>query len=342
MRTQFLCLLLVGLCMAWEPPPADISRDYLEADAVLDEEPCAWREPLGAIFRPAVQHCADAREAALHIAAHMTQLTGAYYSVERRKANMNALEALAEKKISCTGQSILLACALRSVGIPARAVIVLTWGHIPGNHTWVEAWVYGQWEMLEFNEKAFNTHWVMENIGLLDPGRPEQRIYAISPHSALRVPYFSGVAAEDVTARYMQLSRAWDARDNLPPHHQRRLVDVQPRPKTALSIRLETEDGAPLATAPSPAAQSDLRYLTPFNLPRSGGPYYLRLSSTPSRIPVSATPSPAQVLTLKSADAVEGPDNQEDEEERPCKGDEPGGHRHKDDGQREEHQQRLP
>ena len=302
--TRLILLIIIVLgqwCRAWEQAvPAEIARDYLQSDTVLDETPCNWREPVAAIFRPAVQHCRSAREAALHIAAHMTELTGAYYSTERRKPNMNALEALEEKKISCTGQSVLLVCALRSVGIPARAVMVPTWGHIRGNHTWVEAWVDAEWHMLEFNERDFNTPWVMEYIGMLDPTRPEQRIYAYSP-SQPQLCFRYGpsiIPAVDVTARYLALARDWYAKAKLPPDHQRLLVDVQPRPATPLTLYLETADGSILATAPSPTTQSDLRYFTPFNLPRTAGPHFLRLGSSPTRTPISPTPPPAQVIVM--------------------------------------------
>lgn len=296
-----ICAVLTAICSAWEMQvPEDIARDYLHADTVIDEKPCDWREPLAAIFRPAVQHCKSAEEAALFIASHMTHLTGAYYSTERRKPNMNALEALAEKKISCTGQSVLLACALRSVGIPARAVIVLTWGHIRGNHTWTEVWLNGEWKMLEFNEKDFNTPWVMEYIGMLDTARPEQRVYALSPRSSLKVDFYrhTPICVEDVTERYMTLAAAWYRSADIPADHQRLLVDIQPRPAAPLPIHLETADGTVLATKPSPDAQNDLRYFTPFNLPRSATPHYLRIGD--SRILLHPTSAPAQVLHLRA------------------------------------------
>ena len=298
---KLLCLylLFVTLAAAWEPPavPADIARDYVAADLVLNEQPCDWRAPLAALFLPAVQDCTGAREATLRIASQMTALTGAYYSTERRKPNMNALEALAEKKISCTGQSILLICALRSIGIPARAVFVPTWGHIRGNHTWAEAWIDGEWQMIEFNEKDFNTPWVMENIGLLKPELPAQRVYAAAPgRPGCRVFYGgSFIAAEDVTPRYTALAQEWYTRAQLPADHQRLLVNVLPRPAEAIPLYLETEDGTRLASAPSPTAQSDFRYHTPFNLPRSGK-HYLRVGNT--RITLTPTSTPAQTLCI--------------------------------------------
>lgn len=301
----WLCILWLSLCLcaaAWEEVvPEHIRRHYLEADTVLDELPCDWREAVGAIFRPAVAGMRDAEQATLYIASHMTELTDVYYSTERRKPNMNALEALAEKKVSCTGQSILLICALRSVGIPARAVCVRTWNHVPGNHTWAEAWVHGGWKMIEFNEKAFNTPWVMESIGLLDPSRPEQRVYAVSPTSGKMIRYGRvAVRVEDVTERYTRLARAWYAKTNVPPGHKRLMVDMYPRPEKPLALTLVAEDGQELCTAPSPTTKDDLRQFATFNLPLEGQ-YFLRVQGQEQRIPVHVSAQPAQVMQLRQS-----------------------------------------
>ena len=294
-----IMLMAVALCAAWEDnAPEDIRRNYVEAETVLNETPCDWRDSVGSIMRPAVKNCRSAKEATLLIASRMTELTGVYYSMDRRKSNMNALEALAEKKVSCTGQSILLVCALRSVGIPARAVCVQTWSHVPGNHTWTEAWIDGEWHMIEFNEHDFNTPWVMENIGLLNLQRPENRIYAAAPGSHQIIRYGrSVVQVEDVTERYTRLARAWYAQKKLPAGHQRLMVDVRPRPTESLLLTLESEDGKALATAYSPTERDDVRQYTTFNLPENGR-YYLRLQGKERRDPVQATSQPAQMKLL--------------------------------------------
>lgn len=302
-RLWLIVCMLIPLSMAWEEAiPTDIARDYLQPDTVLDEQPCDWRETVEAIFRPAVSACKSAEEATLYIASHMTELTGVHYSTERRKANMNALEALEEKKVSCTGQSILLVCALRAVGIPARAICVPTWNHVRGNHTWSEAWINGKWMMIEFNEKDFNTPWVMESVGLLDPARPEQHVYAAAPSSHMRIPYGRSIVhVEDVTERYMSLAQEWYTRTQVPPGHKRLMVDVQPRPSKPLTLILEGEDGKPLATALSPTEKDDMRQFTTFNLPEKGQ-YYLRLQGNPRRDVVQATSQPAQVIRLANYD----------------------------------------
>lgn len=289
--------------LPWEReslPPA-VVQSALQPDWVFCEDACDWREPVADIFRPLVRDCATAGEAVLTVASQMTAATGVYYSMERRKANMNALEALREKKVSCTGQSVLLVCALRSVGIPARVVWVMTWNHIPGNHTWVEAWVDGGWKMIEFNEKEFNTPWVMEYIGMLDDKVPMQRIYAVGGAGKggfvpFRIPAGRTLTAEDVTARYRKLSRAWYEQAGLPTDCQRLMVDVRERRDVARPVELLDEAGRVVSRALLPTRRDDVRRCATLLLPRTGR-YYLKTDA--ATIEVTATEAPVRLIRLR-------------------------------------------
>ncbi len=283
--------------------PPDVAQVALHPNHVLDEAPSNWRPALEPLFRPLVKDCQTASEAALMVASRMTQVTGVYYSTERRHPLMNPMEALAEKKVSCTGQSILLVCALRSVGIPARAVGIGTWGHIRGNHTWCEAWCDGEWKMLEFNEKDFNTPWVMEYIGMINPRIPFQRIFAVSPHrqdGSFPTVWnlHSHIAAEDVTERYLALSRAWYEKAGLPPQCQRLMVDIKPRSEAALLIILEDEQGSPICQDKLPTTSDDMRRTARLNLPRQGR-HFLRIQGSEQRFEIAPTAPPVQLLMLK-------------------------------------------
>lgn len=310
---QFLAVLalMVSVIYAEEYPwshtiPADIAVSALQPDQVLDEKPCDWRPVVTPIFAPIAKECKTAREAVLRIAANMGNSTGCYYSTERRIHNMNALEALAEKKISCTGQSILLVCALRSVDIPARAVGVHTWNHIEGNHTWVEAWIDGAWHMIEFNESDFNTPWVMENIGMLNTAHVFQRIYAANPMGNTtwwpeafakekNLPNFS---AEDVTERYMDLSRKWHSKHGLPEDSQRILIDLQPRADDAPTVEIVNESGRVVSAGKLPTSQDDMRYCTRLTVPRQGA-HYLRIQGDEERSRIITTPAPVQLFRIR-------------------------------------------
>lgn len=317
MQTLFPALILSSLCAAYcsagefpwcDSVPADVARDALTPDTVFDEKRGNWRPTVEAIFKPLVRDCRTAREAVLTIAANMTKATGVIYSPERRHPCMSALEALEEKKVSCTGQSILLICALRSVGIPARAVGILRWNHVPGNHTWVEAWFDGEWHMIEFNEQDFNTPWVMDAVSMIDPQRPEQRIYATT--AAPTGKYFptvwnreNRIPAVDVTDRYIRLAREYCQRNGQSPDTQKLMIDLQPRPKQAPVVELVDEKGQVLAEAPLPCATDDMRRMTILNLPRDGQ-FTLRLKEQPQlSVPVRATENAVRILRLRLNEA---------------------------------------
>lgn len=285
--------------------PAEIAAATIAPDTVVDEIPCNWRPALTPLVAPLVKDCATAREAVLAIAAGIGKVTGAYYSRERSKHNMNVLETLQEKKVSCTGQSILLVCALRSVGIPARAVGVHTWNHIEGNHTWAEAWFDGAWHMIEMGERDFNTPWVMEYIGMLNPRHPFQRILAASPQGNTTwwprdfacKEGLTNFPAEDVTEHYMQLSRRWYAKAGIPENTQRILIDLQPRPDKAPVVELVNENGNVIDRGQLPTTRDDMRYFTRLTLPREGN-HYLRLQGTTERTLLLPTPEPVQIIRL--------------------------------------------
>lgn len=298
----FLICAMPALALWQDEIPENISQAYLRADRVLSEVPCDWRETLGNIFRPLVQDCTTAREAALAISSQIGDVTGAYYSIERRKPDMNALEALQEKKISCTGQTILLVCAFRSVGLPARAVGIYTWNHIRGNHTWAEVWYEGEWHMIEFNEKEFNTPWVMENIGMIDPSHPQQRIMAVCGDQASRLRFplpWPGrpIPAEDVTERYLQLASDWYADHGVPADKQRIMLDIKPRPQTPTMARLVDQEGKLLQEIPLPTTSNDVRYMSTFDLPRTGQ-FFLYMPGNPSPLHLEASSGPVRILRL--------------------------------------------
>lgn len=286
-------LAVRGRYVPGESIPDEIYKEYVLPYAVLNERRGDWRPILEEKYGAIVRACRTAEEAVWRIVSCMTEDTGVIYSRDRRHPVMSALEALEEKKVSCTGQSILVVCALRSVGIPARAVGIATWNHIRGNHTWVEAWYNGGWHMVEFNEKAENTPWVMENIGLLDPQSRFQQIIAAtwSPRSERfifpTIPCgFSAraVYGENVTARYAALARQWYEKNGLSHDVQRLFVEVlspvknKKRERVRAWVELHAPDGTLADEGFGPGPQDDMREYLRLSLPRLKG-YTLRVYS---------------------------------------------------------------
>ena len=311
--------ILVGLMLAlsvvmagefpWsDAPSAELKAASVEPDRVFTEEPCDWRPVITPMCKEIVKDCKTAREAVLALSTQLPKATGVYYTTERRRADMNALEALAEKKVSCTGQSILLVCALRSVGIPARVCGLLSWHHIQGNHTWAEAWFDGEWHMIEYNEKDFNSAWVMSYIGMLDPDRNAlERIKAATPggRDFFYPPMLARqigkepVASEDVTARYLKLSRAWHEQKGQPANVQRLMVNITPRTEEALPIMLLDESGKEVDKATLPTLKDDANKFAELNLPREGN-FFLQVAGAGQRLPIRANENAVQMISLQA------------------------------------------
>jgi len=83
-------------------------------------------------------------------------------------------ETLAKGYASCTGLSILLADALRSVGVPARVVGTAVWNiKTGGNHNWVEVWWGGNWHFVDagpMQKVDWDSTWFMDTAKKAQPG----------------------------------------------------------------------------------------------------------------------------------------------------------------------------
>ena len=83
---------------------------------------------------------------------------------------------------TCTGLSILLVDACRSVGIPARVAGTPMWSNLRGNHTWVEIWD-GEWHFAgaaEPDAAGLDHGWFVHDATTAKRDVPEHAIYATS------------------------------------------------------------------------------------------------------------------------------------------------------------------
>lgn len=288
--------------------PAAIAQDYREPLQFLDEKSCDWRETLQKLMLPYIGDCTSAKEVVLCLAPQMTKITAVSYSTQRSAACLNPLQSLEEKKASCTGLSILFAASMRSLGIPARIVGVLTWNHTAGNHTWTEVWLDGEWHMIEFNEKTFNTPWVMDALCKLDPKEKTQRVMAIQPSAEdspdnffplAWAPQNHSIKAVDVSERYRQLAHQWYQKKKRPANSQQILIDFQPRPRVAQKAQLCDEKGQVICEGLLPHQGDDMRKMLSLELPRQSGKNFYLLLENGLKHKISPTEAPVQVLHIR-------------------------------------------
>ncbi len=126
--------------------------------AVINERRDNWRKDFYKRFSAIAWKCKSPGEAAKLLNKEVFRILDVkYHATKRPKPDQSPYESIKAKFASCTGLSVLLVDACRSVGIPARLVGIPLWKdrkgnkHKASNHSWAEIWD-GQWYHLGSSE----------------------------------------------------------------------------------------------------------------------------------------------------------------------------------------------
>jgi pimeloyl-ACP methyl ester carboxylesterase len=197
---------------AWhEQIPPDIFLNEILPYACVNETRDGWRSLLRPLSAPLVADCQTPGEAARRINEKIFKLVKVHYSTERLKADQSPAESMVNGLASCTGLSILLVDACRSVGVPARLAGTPMWWDMRGNHTWVEVWDDG-WHFVGASEpdpKGLDHAWFEHDASLAQENVPLHAIYAASfQKTDLSFPLdwspdVHWISAVNVTERYL-------------------------------------------------------------------------------------------------------------------------------------------
>jgi predicted peptidase len=162
--------------------PEDIFLNDVLPYANVDEKRDPWRREFYDLCMPIVKDCKTPSEAAQKLNAEVFGKLKVSYSTQRRAANQSPKETIEQGKASCTGLSIILSDACRSVCIPARLVGTPLWADRSGNHTWVEIWDK-DWHFTgacEPDPNGLNRGWFTAKAAQARREVPEHAIYAVS------------------------------------------------------------------------------------------------------------------------------------------------------------------
>jgi transglutaminase-like putative cysteine protease/predicted esterase len=150
--------------------------------ANMDESRDPWRKQLYELCLPIVKDCKTPGEAAQKLNKTIFNKLNVHYSTNRKQPHQSPKESIAQGKATCTGLSILLSDACRSVGIPARVAGTPLWWNKRGNHTWTEIWDDG-WHFAGADEpdpKGLDRAWFVGDAAKADRDSRLQAIYATS------------------------------------------------------------------------------------------------------------------------------------------------------------------
>ena len=151
--------------------------------ASLDETREPWRKQFIESVAEVVSDCQTATEAAQAINKNFFNLIKVHYNTGRKRPNQSPSESMELGMATCTGLSIILVDACRSVGVPARVAGTALWTNKRGNHTWVEVWDNGQWHFTgadEHDAKGLNRGWFVNDASKAQADDWKHAIWATS------------------------------------------------------------------------------------------------------------------------------------------------------------------
>ena len=202
---------------AWRSAPwhdqvdEELFVDTILPYASLNERREDWRTGFHEQFAPLVAEARSPGEAAAILNNTVYPQVGVIYSTKRPKADQSPHESIDAGMASCTGLSVILVDACRSVGVPARFVGTPLWSDESGNHSWVEVWDDGQWHFTGAAEPTgmdLDKAWFTGRASTAKRDDPRNAIYAVTwQDSPIHFPmswrmHDMSVGGIDVTDRY--------------------------------------------------------------------------------------------------------------------------------------------
>ena len=148
----------------------------------INERRDNFRKDFYARFKPLIAEAKTPGRAAVILNQKIYKLLNVKFSRRRKKPDQSPYETIESGMASCTGMSILLIEACRSVGIPARFAGTPIWSNLSGNHSWVEVWDNG-WHYTGAGEPVggkLDKAWFTERAKSAQKDKPMHAIYAAS------------------------------------------------------------------------------------------------------------------------------------------------------------------
>ena len=256
--------------------PEDVFLNDVLPYAVFDEPRDPWRADFHARARELVKDAHSATEAAQILNRDLFKLVNVHYNTGRKRPNQSPSESMALGKATCTGLSVILVDACRSVGIPARAVGTFVWMNERGNHTWAEIWD-GDWHFTgadEYDAAGLDRGWFVGDAGQARADDQRHAIFATSwKREGVYFPMVwardsQSVAAVNVTARYAK-AKPSDSPGAVAPiaHLGIRLLEKSHGARLVARVQAMDPSGRVLAEGDTKAGRADLNDMPRLEFP---------------------------------------------------------------------------
>ncbi|MDB6076280.1 MAG: polyhydroxyalkanoate depolymerase [Akkermansiaceae bacterium] len=232
--------------------PEEIFQNDVLPYAVFDEPRDPWRADFHAKAKEIVKNAKSITEAVQAINQEFFKQVNVHYNTGRKRTNQSPKESMESGMATCTGLSIILVDACRSVGIPARAAGTPMWSNGRGNHTWVEIWD-GDWHFTgadEYDKDGLDRAWFTKDAAEAKPDVPANGIFATSwKKTGLAFPMIWSERSEDVggvnvTTRYLKSDGAPSPEAPAIPSLGIRLFDKKGGERLVAKVAVVTSSGA--------------------------------------------------------------------------------------------------
>jgi len=169
--------------VAWKKQvPEEVFLNDVLPYSVINERRDDWRKDFYDRFHPLVKDAKSPGEAAVILNKNVFKIVNVKYSTGRKKPDQSPYESMETGLASCSGLTVILVDACRSVGVPARFVGTPLWTNKSGNHSWAEVWDQG-WHFTGACEPAgddLDRAWFVGRAATADRNHLLHSIYAVS------------------------------------------------------------------------------------------------------------------------------------------------------------------
>ena len=248
--------------------------------ASLDETRENWRPQFYQQCRKIVAKASTSTEAVQAINSKLFNLINVHYNTGRKKPNQSPSESIEQSRATCTGLSIILVDACRSVGVAARVAGTPLWTNNRGNHTWTEIWDEG-WHFTgsdEYNSAGLNRGWFVGAASKANKSNWKYSIYATSwKKTGIHFPMVWNAESKQINA--FNVTDRYTGKSNLNSLENEVLIRVQDRnggKRIEVKAELLDEKKQILASQNTKAGRADLNDIAGFSC-NPNKPLWLRL-----------------------------------------------------------------
>ena len=187
--------------------PDEVFMEYVLPYAAGDEPRDPWRSDFFERFREAAVSSPSVNEAVVRLNRDVfLEFRLGFVVRDMRKPLLSPRQSIERGTVSCGEAAVMLVDACRSVGIPARLVVLPRWPNIKGGHIWIEVWENGRWRHISpYDPALLEQTWIPVQIAAVFPPGSREAVFAARfRRTGLRALAGREISFIDITESYLK------------------------------------------------------------------------------------------------------------------------------------------